>query len=118
MFPKNINFSERKLCFCYIICKIKLNFNTESKLIKSTGNVVDSLIASLWCIDTSSNFEESVLKDVNLGSDSDTTGALYGLENIPNSWIQKLASRHIIDDVIEKFYISLNVNLSKIINPC
>lgn len=46
--------------------------------IKSGGYVVDTLEASLWSILNSNSFEEAVLTAVNLGSDTDTTGAVAG----------------------------------------
>ena len=65
------------------------------KDIKSSGFVIDSLEASIWCILTTNSFSEAVLKAVNLGGDTDTIGALtgalagliYGVKNIPKEWI-------------------------------
>lgn len=50
----------------------------SSKEIKSSGYVVDTLEATMWAILTSNTFEESVLKAINLGDDTDTIGALTG----------------------------------------
>lgn len=80
-------------------------FEEAEESIASTGYVVDTLKASLWCLGTSESFEEAVLKAVNLGGDTDTiasiTGAMAGLrwkhESIPNDWIDKIASRDIIE---------------------
>ena len=76
--------------------------------IGSSGYVMHTLTASAWCLLTSSSFEETVLKAVNLGGDTDTTGtvagglagALYGSEAIPAEWKAALA-RH--DDVAALF---------------
>ena len=46
--------------------------------IPSGGHVVDTLTASLWCLLTSSDFAQTVLKAVNLGGDTDTTGIAAG----------------------------------------
>lgn len=46
--------------------------------IRGSGWVVQSLEAALWAFHDASNFEESVLKGVNLGDDADTTGAVCG----------------------------------------
>lgn len=59
--------------------------------IHSSGYVLHTLEASIWCILTTDNYSDAVLKAVNLGSDTDTTGAvtgglaglMYGLEGIP-----------------------------------
>lgn len=76
--------------------------------IKSTGYVVHTLEASLWCILHSTNFIEAVLLAVNLGDDTDTTGsvtgalagAIYGFEAIPKSWIESLQNRELIDSIL------------------
>ena len=46
--------------------------------IQGSGWVVKSLEASLWAFHNSESFDEAVLKAVNLGDDSDTTGAICG----------------------------------------
>src|SRR5260370_31226962 len=46
--------------------------------IDSSGYVVHTLTASLWCLLTTSAFEECVLRAVNLGGDTDTTGCVAG----------------------------------------
>ena len=66
--------------------------------IKSSGYVVDTLEASVWCFLNTDNYKDCVLKAVNLGDDTDTVGAVagglaglyYGLEAIPENWIEIL----------------------------
>ena len=66
--------------------------------ISSSGYVVASLEAALYCFWKTSSFEECVLKAVNLGEDADSVGALcgqlagafYGHDAIPSGWIKKL----------------------------
>lgn len=75
--------------------------------IRSSGYVVDTLEASLWCLLNSSSYAEAVLKAVNLGGDTDTTaavtgglaGVFYGMENIPQEWIQQIARKQDIIDL-------------------
>ena len=63
-----------------------------------SGYVMDSLAAALHCIYTTDNFEDAIVKAVNLGGDADTigaitggiAGALYGYEQIPERWISAL----------------------------
>ncbi|KAF8190187.1 ADP-ribosylation/Crystallin J1 [Pholiota molesta] len=43
----------------------------------STGYVLDTLIAALYCFFTTKTFEEGALMAVNLGNDADTVGAVY-----------------------------------------
>lgn len=67
--------------------------------IQSSGYVVHSLEAALWCLLTTSSYAACVLQAVNLGDDSDTTAAIagglaglhYGLYNIPPHWLGQLA---------------------------
>lgn len=83
----------------------------ESSLIKSSGYVVDSLEAAIWCALTTNSFEDSVLKAVNLGGDTDTiasitggiTGLLYGIESIPNEWKEKLLRMDYIENLCDSF---------------
>jgi ADP-ribosylglycohydrolase len=88
----------------------------KDEQIKSSGYVVDTLEASLWCLLNSSSFEEAVLKAVNLGGDSDTTGAVtgelagvrYGLDSIPEEWLDQLSRREDILSLAKEFILSLN----------
>ncbi len=84
--------------------------------IHSSGYVLDSLQASFWCFLSSDSYEETVLKAVNLGGDTDTTGAIagglagiyYGIENIPKKWIENLVRTNDIKDLAER--LSKNIN--------
>lgn len=78
--------------------------------ISSSGYVLHSLEASLWCFLNSESYSEAVLKAVNLGEDTDTTGAItggiagiyYGFENIPEEWISELVRKNDIELLCEK----------------
>jgi len=48
------------------------------KSIRSSGYVVDTLEAALWCLLTTSSYSECILKAVNLGEDTDTVAAVAG----------------------------------------
>lgn len=82
----------------------------EEEDIKSSGYVIHSLEASLWCLLRYDNYEETVLKAVNLGHDTDTTaaivgglaGLLYTTEAIPERWINQLAKKEKIIELAEK----------------
>lgn len=73
--------------------------------IGSTGYVVDTLEAALWCLATTDSFEGAVLAAVNLGDDTDTVGAVagglagivYGYDAIPSAWIRALRGRGILE---------------------
>ena len=81
------------------------------KEIDSGGYVVSSLEASIWCLLTTDCYRDAVLKAVNLGDDSDTTGAitggmaalLYGLDSIPPDWIAKLKKPELFEDLITRY---------------
>ena len=65
------------------------------------GDVMSATRAAVWAVDTTSNFEEALIKAVNLGGDSDTVGAItgqiagriYGVTAIPDRWLKKLKLR-------------------------
>jgi ADP-ribosyl-[dinitrogen reductase] hydrolase len=73
----------------------------EPEEIHSSTAVVETLRAAVWCVLQARSFEESVVLAVNLGNDSDTTGAvtgalagaLFGERGIPSRWLEKLADR-------------------------
>ncbi len=81
--------------------------NPDLRVVGS-GWVVKSLQASLWAFYTSDNFEQAVLKAVNLGDDADTTGAItgqlagacWGFEGISASLIEGLAKKDLIDEAL------------------
>lgn len=78
--------------------------------IHSGGYVLHTLEASVWCLLTTDNYKDAVLKAINLGEDTDTTGAvtgglaglLYGFDTIPQNWLQKLARFTDIEDLAKR----------------
>ena len=78
--------------------------------INSSGYIVDTLEAAVWCILNADNYSECVLKAVNLGEDTDTVaaiaggmaGILWGYKSIPEKWITKLARREYIESLCIK----------------
>lgn len=82
--------------FSNLLCE-DLATHAEST-IESSGYVLHTLTASLWCLLTTKSFSECTLKAVNLGDDTDTTGCvagglagvLYGVESIPAEWLAAL----------------------------
>jgi len=87
-------------------------YNSSVDNVKSSGYVVDTLEAALWCVINTGTYDECVLKAVNLGSDTDTVGAIagglagviYGEENIPKKWKDKLIKRDYIEKLIDKVF--------------
>jgi len=76
--------------------------------IRSSGYVVDTLEAALWCLLTSTSYPETVLKAVNLGDDTDTVaavagglaGIIYGLEGIPDNWLAQLRNKELLESCL------------------
>ena len=83
--------------------------------IKSSGYVVDTLEAALWCLLNTNNYRDCVLKAVNLGEDTDTVAAVagglaglyYKYENIPPQWLAVIAKRDYIEDLCDKLQTAL-----------
>lgn len=82
--------------------------------IKSSGYVVDTLEAALWCLLKTDNYRDCVLTAVNLGDDTDTVaavagglaGILYGVggeKGIPEEWIEQVAKHEEIKQLCEGF---------------
>jgi ADP-ribosylglycohydrolase len=79
--------------------------------IKSGGYVIHTLEASVWCLLNTSSFQDAVLKAVNLGEDTDTTGCVtgglagvyYGLNAIPEDWLNALARKEDIGRTMPQF---------------
>ncbi len=77
--------------------------------IKSSGYVVDTIEAAIWCLLNTKSYKECVLTAVNLGDDTDTVaavagglaGAMYGYDNIPKEWLDILARRDYIEEMCE-----------------
>jgi ADP-ribosylglycohydrolase len=76
--------------------------------IQSTGYVIHTLEAAIWCLLTTNDYSSAVLQAVNMGDDTDTTaavtggiaGLLYGWEIIPAEWLNLLAKKATIDNLI------------------
>lgn len=79
--------------------------------IQSSGYVVDTLEAAIWCVLTTENFRDCILKAVNLGFDTDSVGAvagslaglLYGFEGIPEDWRNSLLKKEELEELGKKF---------------
>ena len=86
----------------------------ESK-IRSSGYVVDTLEASIWCLLNTQSYKECVLKAVNLGDDTDTVaavagglaGVFYGYKSIPGEWIECIARKEYIYSLCNTLKTSL-----------
>ena len=81
--------------------------NLPQAEIRSSGYVVDTLEAALWCIMNTSDYASCVLMAVNLGEDTDTVaavagglaGMMYGVQAIPEDWLRQIAR---LDYIVER----------------
>lgn len=72
---------------------------------ESSGFVRHTLAAALWCLANTDSYRDCVLAAVNLGDDTDTTGAVagglagivYGLDGIPAEWLEALRGKDVVD---------------------
>ena len=91
---------------------------TPSKSIRSSGYVVDTLEAVIWCLLTTKNYRDCVLKAVNLGQDTDTVAAVagglaglhYGYKNIPEEWLSTIVKRDYIEELCNQLNVAMYRN--------
>ena len=84
--------------------------NQPEEKISSSGYVVHTLEAALWCLLKHDSYAATVLAAVNLGDDTDTTGAVagglaglaYGEAGIPAEWLAVLARRADIENLARR----------------
>lgn len=82
--------------------------------IQGSGYVVRSLEAALWALHRSGSFREGALLAVNLGDDTDTTGAvygqlagvLYGEQGILREWRERLALRDLMVEFADRLRLA------------
>lgn len=76
--------------------------------IKSSGWVKHTFDAAIYCLLTTRNYREAVIKAVNLGDDTDTTAAVtgalagihYGCNTIPYRWKKLLKNKDLINSCL------------------
>ena len=81
----------------------------SEKEIRSSGYVVDTLEAAIWCVLHSRSMSECLLRAVNLGDDTDTVacvaggiGAIYqfALDEVPLNWYLALKNNELIQECL------------------
>jgi ADP-ribosylglycohydrolase len=83
---------------------------TDSEM-SGSGYVIDCLESSLWCATRATTYQAGVLRAVNLGEDTDTTGAVtgsllglcFGANSIPAEWRDQIARRDEVLDLCNRF---------------
>ncbi len=84
--------------------------NTPVDEIFSSGYVVDTFEAAIWCLISTDSYKDAMLKAVNLGEDTDTVAAVaggiaglyYGYKDIPEEWKKVLMRRDYLEEMCEK----------------
>ena len=88
-----------------------------SSEILSTGYVIHTLEASVWCLLNSLDYSDAILKAVNLGGDTDTVGCItgglaglfYGLEGQVSLLQNQLRRSDDVVDLADRFHQKLSV---------
>ena len=84
--------------------------------IKSDDGIVNTLEASLWSFLNGKNYEECLVKAINLGNNTDMIGAITGLwcgiffgnQYMPQRWYNKLKGKEILNNMSVDFNAILN----------
>jgi ADP-ribosyl-[dinitrogen reductase] hydrolase len=115
-FVKKEQFNPDEINLFTRILKKEISDEPESS-INSGGYVLDTLEASIWCILNTNSYSNAVLKAVNLGHDTDTTGCvtgalaglLYGFDAIPKEWLDQIARKNDILDLCKRLNKQLSI---------
>jgi ADP-ribosyl-[dinitrogen reductase] hydrolase len=96
---------------------LKGSYNKTREEISAKGLAITCLEAALWAFSQTDNFNDGVLLAVNLGEDSDTTGAVfgqlagafYGAKSFRTDFLESLWERKLIESltlnlVINRFF--------------
>lgn len=119
-FAKEKEFNESELTLFKRVLQADIGKLNQDK-IRSSGYVLDSLEASLWAFLSEDSYKDIVLKAVNLGDDTDTTGAIagglaglhYGFDNQFDFWRMQLARFEDIEALIQRFYKQIENEILK-----
>ena len=87
--------------------------NVPVNEIRSSGYVVDTLEAAVWCIFHTKTYKDAVLTAVNLGGDTDTIGAItgglagiiYGYKAIPQKWEEDLENKELLYCAVDQLQV-------------
>lgn len=77
----------------------------QEEEIRSSGYVIDSIEAAVWCLLKTASYRDAMILAVNLGDDTDTVAAIagglaglfYGYESIPDEWLSEIKRRQWIE---------------------
>lgn len=80
--------------------------------LRSGGYVIETLEASFWCLLNTHSYKDAVLCAVNLGFDTDTTGAVtgglagmhYGIDTAPVAWYESVVRIEDIETLCDTLF--------------
>ena len=80
--------------------------------IRSSGYVIHTLKAALWCVSKTTTFRDAFLLAANLSDDAETVGAVtgqiagaaYGVSSTPEEWFTQLAWNARLADVPDRLF--------------
>ncbi len=116
-FLKEFDFNKTEISLFDRILKTDITI-FEEETIKSSSYVLHTLEATFWCFLKYDSYSESVLKAVNLGEDTDTTGCVtggiaglyYGMntenhtKGILKKWVEVIVKKEEINDLCTRLY--------------
>ena len=81
----------------------------QREQVSASGFYKHTLESALWAVANTFSIEEALDQAVNLGDDADTVGAvtgqlagaIYGLSGIPERWLEPLAWRHELTEMVD-----------------
>ena len=79
--------------------------------IDSSGKTLESFESAMWSFMRSTDYSSAILTAINLGKDTDTVGAIagglaglyYGIDNIPENWLNKLVKKDYIESLSKTY---------------
>ena len=100
---------------------INPNFNIQITDIQESGYVVDTLEAVIYSIIKGKNYKDVIEICIKIGYDTDTiaciagslAGVIYGYDNIPNKWLDKLRKRETLEKLSIQFDKCISYSNSK-----
>lgn len=107
-FYRTDNENQAQMSFYHRLMHLEEFKNIFVEKIASSGYVVDSIEAAVWCLLNTNSLKDCLLKAVNLGYDTDTVAAIagglaglyYGYKDIPEEWLRKIQKRNWIEEML------------------
>ncbi|MBW3003792.1 ADP-ribosylglycohydrolase family protein [Candidatus Woesearchaeota archaeon] len=89
-----------------------IKFEKTDRIENPSGWVKETMQAAFYALCNNKDFESTLIEVVNLGGDSDTTGAIcgaiagacYGFSSIPKRWLDKIHDYDVLEDISRKLH--------------